>query len=155
LNQDIEEEEEQEKFIDKLSDVHSDNEEDERIHNPLKIPIGWDGKPIPYWLFKLYGLGIEYKCEICGGYVYMGRKAFERHFQEARHSNGLRCLGIPNSRYFNEIIFIDDAVSLWEKLKTHTDEENEKAKMMEEFEDTQGNIFNKRTYDDLRKQGLL
>jgi hypothetical protein len=33
----------------------------------------WDGKPIPYWLFKLHGLNIEYKCQICGGFSYWGR----------------------------------------------------------------------------------
>jgi splicing factor 3A subunit 3 len=49
-------------------------EDDEgRIYNPLKLPLGWDGKPIPYWLYKLHGLGVEYKCEICSDYVYMGR----------------------------------------------------------------------------------
>lgn len=50
-------------------------EEDEegRIYNPLKLPMGWDGKPIPFWLFKLHGLGVEYKCEICSDFVYMGR----------------------------------------------------------------------------------
>lgn len=56
-------------------------EEEERIYNPLKLPLGWDGKPIPYWLYKLHGLGVEYRCEICSDYVYMGRKNFERHFQ--------------------------------------------------------------------------
>ena len=30
-------------------------EEDEYIYNPLKLPLGWDGKPIPYWLYKLHG----------------------------------------------------------------------------------------------------
>jgi splicing factor 3A subunit 3 len=48
-------------------------EDDGRIYNPLKLPLGWDGKPIPYWLYKLHGLGVEYKCEICSDYVYMGR----------------------------------------------------------------------------------
>jgi len=56
-------------------------EEEERIYNPLKLPLGWDGKPIPYWLYKLHGLGVEYRCEICSDFVYMGRKNFERHFQ--------------------------------------------------------------------------
>lgn len=56
-------------------------EEEERIYNPLKLPLGWDGKPIPYWLYKLHGLGVEYRCEICSDAVYMGRKNFERHFQ--------------------------------------------------------------------------
>ncbi len=32
-----------------------------------------DGKPIPYWLYKLHGLGVEYRCEICQDHVYMGR----------------------------------------------------------------------------------
>lgn len=87
----------------------SDNEDEEKIYNPLKLPIGWDGKPIPFWLYKLHGLGIEYPCEICGGYVYMGRKAFERHFQEYRHAHGMKSLGIPNSRYFQDITSIADA----------------------------------------------
>jgi splicing factor 3A subunit 3 len=58
-----------------------EEEEDDKIYNPLKLPLGWDGKPIPFWLYKLHGLSIEYECEICGGFVYMGRKAFEKHFQ--------------------------------------------------------------------------
>lgn len=32
------------------------DEEDEFIYNPLKLPLGYDGKPIPYWLYKLHGL---------------------------------------------------------------------------------------------------
>ena len=50
-----------------------EEEEEERIYNPLKLPLGWDGKPIPYWLYKLHGLGVEYRCEICSDHVYMGR----------------------------------------------------------------------------------
>ena len=87
----------------------SSDEDEDKIYNPLKLPIGWDGKPIPFWLYKLHGLGQEFPCEICGGYVYMGRKAFEVHFTEYRHAHGLRCLGIPNSRYFQDITKIDDA----------------------------------------------
>lgn len=58
-----------------------EEEQEERIYNPLKLPLGWDGRPIPYWLFKLHGLGVEYRCEICSDGVYMGRKNFEKHFQ--------------------------------------------------------------------------
>lgn len=58
-----------------------EEQEEEKIYNPLKLPLGWDGKPIPYWLYKLHGLGVEYRCEICSDHVYMGRKNFERHFQ--------------------------------------------------------------------------
>ena len=50
-----------------------EEEEEERIYNPLKLPLGWDGKPIPYWLYMLHGLGVEYRCEICSDHVYMGR----------------------------------------------------------------------------------
>lgn len=53
-------------------DVEDDDDE-ARIYNPLKLPLGWDGKPIPYWLYKLHGLGVEYKCEICSDFIYMGR----------------------------------------------------------------------------------
>jgi len=62
-------------------EVAEEPEEEEKIYNPLKLPLGWDGKPIPYWLYKLHGLGVEYRCEICSDHVYMGRKNFERHFQ--------------------------------------------------------------------------
>lgn len=51
-----------------------DEEEEGRIYNPLKLPLGWDGKPIPYWLYKLHGLGVEFRCEICSDYVYQGRR---------------------------------------------------------------------------------
>ena len=27
----------------------SQEPESETIYNPLKLPLGWDGKPIPYW----------------------------------------------------------------------------------------------------------
>ncbi len=32
-----------------------DDESDEEapIYNPLNLPLGWDGKPIPYWLYKV------------------------------------------------------------------------------------------------------
>jgi len=62
------------------SGEESDSDDDDRPYNPLNLPLGWDGKPIPYWLYKLHGLGVEHKCEICGNYTYMGRKPFERHF---------------------------------------------------------------------------
>lgn len=88
-----------------------DDEEEEKIYNPLKLPLGWDGKPIPFWLYKLHGLGVEYKCEICSDFVYMGRKVFEKHFQESRHAFGMRALGLPNTKHFHEITKIEDAIA--------------------------------------------
>ena len=60
----------------------SEDEENEIIYNPKNLPLGWDGKPIPYWLYKLHGLNINYNCEICGNYTYRGPEAFQCHFAE-------------------------------------------------------------------------
>jgi hypothetical protein len=116
------------------------------IYNPLNIPLGWDGKPIPYWLYKLHGLGVEYKCEICGNQSYWGRRAFDRcvdetidrdfvtfitvssstlewctlfnrHFQEWKHAHGMRCLGVPNTKHFHDITLIEDVLTLYAKIK--------------------------------------
>lgn len=137
---------------DDFSDAATDDEEE--IYNPLKLPLGWDDKPIPYWLYKLHGLNMEFTCEICGNYSYWGRRAFERHFTEWRHQHGMRCLKIPFTRAFNEVTSINDALALHKNLNqrehgvwnTRTDEE---------VEDAEGNVYNKKTYQDLVRQGLI
>ena len=126
-----------------------------KIYNPLKLPLDWDGKPIPYWLWKLHGLGTEFPCEICGGFVYMGRKAFDRHFQEWRHAYGMKCLGLANSKYFYGITSIKDAIALSDKLKHQTRVQSFTAETMEEYEDENGNVFSRKTFEDMRKQGLI
>lgn len=106
----------------------------------------------------------------------MGRKAFDKHFQEWRHAHGMRCLGLPNSRQFHEITKIDDAYACkllypidkyecWltlppfllvnEKLKSQSVKTDVKAENMEEYEDDEGNVFNKKTYEDLKRQGII
>lgn len=164
-----------------------DDDEEERIYNPLKLPLGWDGKPIPFWLYKLHGLGVEYTCEICSNFTYRGRKNFERHFQEARHSFGMRALGLPNTKHFHEITKIADAVArefitslfirsigqlvilteptnsfpcfvhtaVAEKLKNEGRQEVVAQETMEEVEDEEGNVYNRKTYEDLKRQGLI
>lgn len=128
---------------------------DEVVYNPLKLPLGWDGKPIPYWLYRLHGLGVEFPCEICGKYVYMGRREFEKHFNEARHIYGLKCLGITNTTLFRDITQIDQAVKLWERLQ----KEKKKSKLDDgsvvQMEDGDGNVMPEKVYYDLQKQGLL
>lgn len=57
-----------------LQEEEEESDEEGPIYNPLNLPLGWDGKPIPYWLYKLHGLGVEFKCEICGDYSYKGRR---------------------------------------------------------------------------------
>ncbi|KAK7203320.1 hypothetical protein BZA70DRAFT_283417 [Myxozyma melibiosi] len=129
--------------------------EDGKIYNPLKLPIGWDGKPIPFWLWKLHGLGVEYPCEICGNFVYMGRKAFDKHFVEPRHIHGLRCLGIQNSSLFREITSIQDALTLWNKIKREKRAQESMQEQAIEVEDDEGNVMSEKVYNDLKKQGLL
>ncbi|VDD86584.1 unnamed protein product [Enterobius vermicularis] len=134
----------------------SDAEEDDAIpYNPKNLPLGWDGKPIPYWLYKLHGLNISYPCEICGNQVYKGPKAFQRHFNEWRHSHGMRCLGIPNTAHFANITKISDAVELWGKIRRQRESVKWNPEHDEEFEDSAGNVVNKRTFEDLKRQGLL
>ena len=136
-------------------ELDDDEAADKPIYNPLNLPLGWDGKPIPYWLYKLHGLNIEYKCEICGNYSYWGPRAFERHFQEWRHAHGMRCLGIPNTKEFHGITLIEDAYTLWAKRKTERGVADWNPELDEEFEDRQGNVMNRKTYTDLARQGLL
>jgi len=139
---------------DELSSSDSD-EEDEAVYNPLNLPLGWDGKPIPYWLYKLHGLNIEYKCDICGGFTYRGPRAYERHFSEWRHTYGLRCLGIPNGKAFLHITKFEDAIALHEKLQARDATSGWKPEDEEEYEDEDGNVFNKKTYEDLKRQGII
>jgi hypothetical protein len=132
-----------------------DEEEDEApIYNPKNIPLDWDGKPIPVWLYKLHQLNIEYKCEICNS-TYFGRRDFDRHFQEWRHAYGMRSLGIPNSKHFHDITRVEDARALWARLQGQSTTELWKAEADEEFEDSLGNVLNRRTYEDLARHGLL
>ena len=69
--------------------------------------------------------------------------------------SGMRCLGIPNTAHFANVTQIEDAMALWEKLKTQKSEEAFKPDQEEEFEDSQGNVVNKKIYEDLKRQGLL
>ena len=138
-----------------MSDDDSDDEDGYIPYNPKNLPLGWDGKPIPYWLYKLHGLNISYHCEICGNYRYRGPKEFQRHFAEWRHAHGMRCLGIPNTAHFANVTLVEDAIALWQKIKTNKETNRWKADMEEEYEDSSGNVVNKKTFEDLKRQGLL
>jgi len=149
-----EEEEEDELEQEIVKKVEEDDTEEIQV-SKANYPVGWDGKPIPYWLYKLHGLGVEYKCEICGNASYFGRKAYEMHFQEWRHAHGMKCLGIPNNLIFRDITKINDALILWEKIKRDSTSKEWKPETEEEFEDKEGNVYNKKIFLDLKRQGLL
>lgn len=137
------------------ADEDSDEEEEKAIYNPKNVPLGVDGKPIPYWLFKLHGLNQTYICQICGDFPYKGPRNFQRHFQESRHSQAMRALGIPNTIHFHGITQIEDAYALWKKLKADKAGHYWKPENEQEFEDSQGNVLTKKIHDDLKRQGLL
>ncbi|CUV06893.1 unnamed protein product [Cryptosporidium hominis] len=139
-------------------DTDSDDDFDElqeKVYNPLKLPLGPDGRPMPYWLYKLNGLGIEFKCEICGNCSYWGRRAFERHFSETRHANGLSALGIPNTCHFKEITKISDAQELYSALCKQAKDLSFDDQNYVEMEDSQGNILPLKSFQDLYRQGLI
>ncbi len=85
-------------------------------------------------------------------------------------------MGIPNTAHFANITLIEDAIQLWEKLKVTREHErfrpenevfkigfnwkffkliNISTHLKEEFEDSIGNVLNKKMHDDLKRQGLL
>jgi splicing factor 3A subunit 3 len=134
----------------------SDDEDgDEKVYNPLKLPLSWDGKPIPFWLYKLHGLGVEFACEICGNYVYMGRRAFDKHFSEARHVYGLKCLGITNTAMYRDITQIEEAERLHAKLNSDRQVQQQAKEDVVEMEDSFGTVMPWKVWNDLNKQGLL
>ena len=143
--------------LDRLNEINnkkSEKEDKKKIFNPKNIPMDWDGKPLPYWLYKVHGLGVEHKCEICGGASYWGRRAFEHHFQEWRHAYGMKCLRLPNTLQFKNITRIEDALKLHHKLIEDKNKTEFNPDIEEQYEDENGNVYNKKMMMDLKKQGL-
>jgi len=91
-------------------------------------------------------------CQICGNYIYEGRRAYEKHFRESRHEQGMMALSIPNTKIFFEINFIDKGMILWKFLKQIR--EFNKGYAIE-FEDQDGNVYDKKTFELLIKQGIV
>ncbi|SCU80546.1 LADA_0B08174g1_1 [Lachancea dasiensis] len=123
----------------------------------IDLPLGPDGFPMPYWLYKLQGLDIEYRCEICGNHVYKGRRQFEKHFSELRHNLGLRKLGIESSSVFQGVTSIVESQKLAAHLKERSTVSAQPGttKLDVEVEDDEGNVMSMQVYQELKKQGLL
>jgi len=66
----------------------------------ITLPTSFQLQPIPYWLYKLHGLNIEYRCEICGGHTYRGPKAFQQHFSVSVN-------GIQSDKHFLCILGVE------------------------------------------------
>jgi len=132
-----------------------DENGDDKIYNPLKLPLAWDGKPIPFWLYRLHGLGQEFPCEICGNFVYRGRRAFDKHFNESNHITNLKRLGINETHLFRDITSIAEAEALWEKIQRDSKKGEVEDGSVVQMEDAEGNVMPEKVYLDLQKQGLL
>ena len=132
-----------------------DAEEEEgngEVYKPKNLPLGWDGKPIPFWLYKLHGLNHYYTCEICGNEVYRGARDYEKHFGEVRHSRGMKVLGINMTKAYHGVDKIEDARKLADKIEN---EGSDNRGSGEQFEDNDGNVMSKEDYEGLARQGLL
>ena len=53
------------------------------------------------------------------------------------------------------MVIISVLCVVWDKIKGVKAQDHWLAANEEEFEDTEGNVFNKKTYEDLKLQGLL
>ncbi|KAK4099602.1 hypothetical protein N658DRAFT_568084 [Parathielavia hyrcaniae] len=131
------------------------DEGDDKLYNPLKLPLAWDGKPIPFWLYRLHGLGQEFSCQICGNFVYRGRRAFDKHFNETNHITNLKRLGITDAYLFRDITSIEEAVRLWDKIQRDKNKGHIDDGAVVQMEDAEGNVMPEKVYLDLQKQGLL
>lgn len=137
------------------AEEEKDQNGDDKIYNPLKLPLAWDGKPIPFWLYRLHGLGQEFPCEICGNFVYRGRRAFDKHFNETSHITNLKRLGITNTHLFRDITSIEEAMKLWDKIQRDSKKGEVEDGSIIQMEDAEGNVMPEKVYLDLQKQGLL
>eukprot|EP00571_Detonula_confervacea_P000247 CAMPEP_0172330260 /NCGR_PEP_ID=MMETSP1058-20130122/61311_1 /TAXON_ID=83371 /ORGANISM="Detonula confervacea, Strain CCMP 353" /LENGTH=144 /DNA_ID=CAMNT_0013047467 /DNA_START=332 /DNA_END=767 /DNA_ORIENTATION=- len=136
-----------------MMSADEDGEENAPIYYPKNVPLGWDGKPIPYWLFKLNHF---YPCEICGNESYRGRSNFEKYFTQSQHAYEMRCLNIPNTKHFHGVTKIAEAQELWGRLRTALEWNQFDVVQNEECEDSHGNdVLNRAQYEALARQGLL
>lgn len=56
----------------------------------------------------------------------------------------MRCLGIPNTKHFHDVVGIKDAMSLYTKLRSEIESEVWKPDAEEEYEDTEGNVMSRK-----------
>ncbi|PPD92611.1 hypothetical protein GOBAR_DD10446 [Gossypium barbadense] len=147
-------------------DTESDDE-DQQIYNPLKLPMGWDGKPIPYWLYKLHGLGqreeevgvlvrhLSLSVRFVGTTATGAVGLLRGISKNGGISMACDALVFHNTKNFNEITNIQEAQELWEKIRERQGVNKWRPDLEEEYEDKEGNIYNKKTYTDLQRQGLI
>ena len=48
-----------------------------------------------------------------------------------------------------------DHIAVWKKISVMKEQQRFKPELEEEFEDSAGNVVTRKTYEDLKRQGLL
>lgn len=133
-----------------------DDEFDEKLYNPLNLPIGPDGRPMPFWLYKIKGLTHEFKCEICDNETFRGRTNYNKHFKNVKHIEGLKRMGvIDDFKDFKYINTKKEVLELLDNIQRKNREDAQFADDVQQVEDDEGNAMSKKVYDQLKKQGLL
>ena len=67
----------------------------------------------------------------------------------------MKCLRIPNSAHFREVTEIEHALKLHKKILKENFENSFKPDFQEEFEDNDGNLYSRKQFIDMKRQGLL
>jgi hypothetical protein len=79
--------------------------------------------------------------------------------------NANECMPAPHIFYIDRFIVCvltfflflhcQEAKALWEKIQARQGVNKWRPDLEEEYEDQEGNIYNKKTYTDLQRQGLI
>ncbi|EPR78657.1 hypothetical protein SLOPH_238 [Spraguea lophii 42_110] len=129
---------------DNMTRKHSERKNDEFTPKDNK------GNIIPLWLYKYYGLNINYHCELCNIKI-KGKYNYEKHFNTITHNDNLKNLGITEINKFFGILKLKEI----EELQRNIEDREENELYQEEVEDEQGNIYDKKTYEELKRLGML
>lgn len=130
--------------------LHAVAEKDTAVDETEGQLLDRDGKPVARWLIQLQQLHKKFYCEVCGGTVYVGPKAFKEHFGAERHAEGLRRLGVTvHLKDYEGLSSIRKVIELRDRVATkatnlrkrlHEDREGE------EMQDAQGNVITAGAY---------
>lgn len=66
----------------------------------------------------------------------------------------MAALGLPNTRAFFEVTSIEDALRLHRSMQ-EKQTGGFRADLDEEMEDREGNVYQRRVYEDLMREGLI
>ena len=67
----------------------------------------------------------------------------------------MKCLRIPNHVHFKDVTEIEHALKLHKKILKENFDSTFKPDFEEEFEDASGNLYTRKQYIDLKRQGLI